>query len=231
MEIEMKAPLNADQLEALLTKEKIKNYTFSSQRELLIKSDIYYSFGGERLKKPKNIVRIREESTFDSIKIDQAKAFVLEVNGRNITTDAINLFTFACKYFFDFRVNPLTSNSNSFLTIKRKHTDEFGVETNDEKESKVSDKESLFALLGIVNFKPYFEKIKRSISFYAGEMHLEIVSVNASDVYLEIEICIPEKDTSSATVEAAQKTIKDFFKDALGITTFDSRSWAEISNT
>ena len=53
MEIEMKAPLNADQLEALLTKEKIKNYTFSSQRELLIKSDIYYSFGGERLKKPK----------------------------------------------------------------------------------------------------------------------------------------------------------------------------------
>ena len=46
--------------------------------------------------------------------------------------------------------------------------------------------------------------------------------VNASDIYLEIEAC-----TDSDANEYANLIMR-FFKEALGITEFDGRSWANI---
>ena len=85
-------------------------------------------------------------------------------------------------------------------------------------------------LLDIVNFKPYFSKIKTSASFYVTrdedgkEMHCEIVNVNGIGPFLEIEVVVDDKDK----VSGAKDLIKGFFKDVLNKKVFDSRSWKEI---
>lgn len=231
MEVEMKAVINSDQLKKLLNNEDLGICKTNEIREFLVKKDTYYSFNGEKIKKPKHITRIRKEAFIDTWNPGQKKPMhpIDLATGREYEEETrdIDIFSHAVTSFFNFNFDPVPNHEDIYLTIKEKHTDEKGIETNVENESRIYDTEAIEALLNNVNFKVYFEKDKRSISFSTVldgcHMHLEIVSVNASDIYLEIE-CITEPDY----VAQCQTTIKKFFKEVLGITEFDGRSWAEI---
>lgn len=176
------------------------------------KRDTYYSFNGEKLDCPTNIIRIREEmeigeDSFEDIILGKAKTI-------------------------------RDGTHKTFLTVKAKSTDEKGVETNEETEGiLVGDAKAAFEKsMKVCNFKPYFQKRKDSVSLYVAdkenrEMHCEIVNVNGHGPYLEVEIIVP---TVNCTVQffhspdEARDFIEDFFYDVFGITKFDERSWAEI---
>ena len=207
MEIEMKAKITLNQAKDLIEGKNLKGYKIcrGGGWTPLYKSDDYYSFNGESLSSPTNIVRIRKESLIDD-------EFIFEDIVRGLALPS--------------------SSGKTFLTIKRKNTAPDGTETNEEYEDcfEGSSPEGLMQLLGVANFKPYFHKVKTSASFYVErekdgkEMHCEIVNVNRIGPYLEIEIV---EDDESKIVDA-KALIKDFFKEVLNITTFDARSWKTI---
>ena len=239
MEVEMKAVLNDDQLRKLLNNEDLGICKTNEIREFLVKKDTYYSFNGEKIKKPKHITRIRKEAYIDAWNPGQKKPMhpIDLATGREHTeeTHDIDIFSHAVTSFFNFNFDPVPNHEDIYLTIKEKHTDEKGIETNVENESRMYDTEAVEALLNSLNFKVYFEKDKRSISFWTdvnkSRLHLEIVSVNASDIYLEIECCIPDllsKTEKEKLIDTTRSDIKYFFKEVLGITEFDGRSGAEI---
>lgn len=231
MEVEMKAKISTKDLESLLTKEDFGFCKTNEIREFFIKKDTYYSFNGEKIKKPKNVVRIRDEKYIDTWNPGQVKPLRLHsMDGvkRDDEYSNISIMNYAALEFFNFNIkNFEAENEQTVLTIKEKHTDKKGIESNVERESEVFSTDGVEAFLEMTNFKKYFEKEKRSISFYTVvdncHLHLEIVSVNASELYLEIE-CI----TEPGCVVTCQNAIKKFFKEALNIEEFDGRSWAEI---
>lgn len=232
MEIEMKAVINEDQFKTLLNTEDFGFCKTNEIRDFLVKKDTYYSFNGEKISKPKYIQRIREETlvaTYNPGKeclVDQIKR--REDTGEEVHVQTpMSLFAYAALEFFNF--NQTLSGmcpTRTYVTVKEKHTDARGRENNSEYESEVSNRAAIEELYKVMNLKPYFEKDKRSISFYieieGKQLHAEIVSVNASDIYLEIEAC-----TDSGANEYANLIMR-FFKEALGITKFDGRSWATI---
>ena len=92
------------------------------------------------------------------------------------------------------------SPARTYLTVKERHTDESGIETNEEYESildNIETKNTLTKVLEIANFKPYFTKSKGSISFYVNrtsdnkKLHCEIVAVNGLGPLLEVEVFAP----------------------------------------
>ena len=233
MEVEMKAAINEDQLKALLNTEDFGFCKTNEVRDFLVKKDTYYSFNGERVNKPKYIQRIREEILVASY--NPGKEYTIEQikrrgdTGEEVTVQTnMNLFTYACLEFFNFnRTLKAMCSTRTYVTVKEKHTDARGRESNSEYESEVTNKSAIEELYRVMNFKPYFEKDKRSISFYiemeGKKLHAEIVSVNASNIYLEIEAC-----TDSENAKDYADLIARFFKEAFNITEFDSRSWSEI---
>lgn len=215
MEVEMKALISVAQAKELVDGH-IGEYhiTRGGGWKPFHRRDTYYSFNGENLNRPTNIIRIREEAdigddSFEDIILGRASHFVYGTN-------------------------------KTFLTVKAKHTDEKGIETNEETEGiLIGDAKAAFEKsMKICNFKPYFQKRKDSVSFYVAdnkeyrEMHCEIVNVNGHGPYLEVEVIVPEVKNKDSAVfnnpDDARNFIEDFFYDVFGITKFDGRSWAEI---
>lgn len=215
MEVEMKAQISVAQAKELVD-GNIGEYhiTRGGGWRPFHRRDTYYSFNGEKLNRPTNIIRIREEAeigddSFEDIILGKATKFK---DGTNKT----------------------------FLTVKAKNTDEKGVEANEETEGiLVGDAKAAFEKsMKICNFKPYFQKRKDSVSLYVAhrneyrEMHCEIVNVNGHGPYLEVEAIVPDvKNKDSAMFDNpadARDFIESFFYDVFGITKFDGRSWAEI---
>ena len=142
MEVEMKAWVSPMQVDKLLSLEKSTGFKICTlDIEKLFKKDVYYSFNGDVLKEPKRIIRIRTEN---SAPIEQGKE----------TIDVCEISP------TDFK-----SPARTYLTVKERHTDESGIETNEEYESildNIETKNTLTKVLEIANFKPYFTKIKGS---------------------------------------------------------------------
>ena len=213
MEVEMKAQISVAQAKELVD-GNIGDYhiTRGGGWKPFHRRDTYYSFNGEKLNRPTNIIRIREEADigdelFEDIILGKATKFK---DGTNKT----------------------------FLTVKAKNTDEKGIEVNEETEGiLIGDAKAAFEKsMKICNFKPYFQKRKDSVSFYVAdkknrEMHCEIVNVNGHGPYLEVEVIVPNVHCTVQPFhdpDAARDFIEDFFYDVFGITKFDGRSWAEI---
>lgn len=214
MEVEMKAQISVA-LASEIINGNIGKYhiTRGGGWKPFHRRDTYYSFNGEKLNRPTNIIRIREEAdigddSFEDIILGKATKFK---DGTNKT----------------------------FLTVKAKNTDERGIEINEETEGiLIGDAKTAFEKsMKVCNFKPYFQKRKDSVSFYVAdkenrEMHCEIVNVNGHGPYLEVEVIVPGVKNKDSTVfnntDDAKKFIEEFFYDAFRITKFDGRSWAEI---
>ena len=215
MEVEMKAKITFDQINKL-THDNFDKYYIPDwgEWEPLLKTDTFYSFNGERPIKPKNIVRIRKE--FSRIKYVDFEELIKGKVGKE-------------------KFNRI----EVFLTVKEKHTDDEGIETNQEIEGTLDSGavEAFTKVMEITNFKPYFEKEKSSLSFYVirnkdkKKMHCEIVSVNGVGPFLEIEVIVPDNISVPEDCEStqeAQELIKGFFKDVFNITEFDKRTWPQI---
>lgn len=223
MEVEMKAWVSPMQVDKLLSFEKSTGFKICTlDIEKLYKKDVYYSFNGDVLKEPKRIIRIRTEN---SASIEQGKE----------TIDV-------CKISHtDFK-----SPARTYLTVKERHTDESGIETNEEYES-ILDKETkntLTKVLEIANFKPYFTKSKGSISFYVNrtsdnkKLHCELVAVNGLGPLLEVEVFAPAsqydtvEDYMCGSVADAKELLKEFFWEVVQINEdgLEKRPWPDIIN-
>lgn len=220
MEVEMKAKITNEQAQILFERSKRdrtrmldKNwhdrYIFEETWVPKYRSDKYYSHGGEYVTKPDHVVRIRTEAW-------------------------INTCDYSIEDIINGKAEPEKDQIETFLTVKQKKTED-GVETNDESETKcdASTLKTLEALLNATNFQVYFEKTKTSVYCYVIDresrktLHCEIVNVNGLGPYLEIETFTSKEPED---VNEGISVIKDFFKDILGITSFESRSWGELIN-
>lgn len=209
MEVEMKALMSEENINKLFALAK------DVEKVVEVKSDEYFSFNGEKLSKPKKLIRLREVT-----KIYEGQDISLR-DGKGTQTES-------AKFFFKENTQD-EGKTKLWLTIKRKNTLKDGTEINNEYETQIFDKETIAALLDIVNYESYFKKEKRSIGFYLQSnnynLHCELVNVNGKGPYLEIETIVDENKVSSA-----KETIKNFFQTNFSITKFDGRSWAEITN-
>ena len=224
MEVEMKAWVSPMQVDKLLSLEKSTGFKICTlDIEKLFKKDVYYSFNGDVLKGPKRIIRIRTEN---SAPIEQGKE----------TVDVCKISP------TDFK-----SPAKTYLTVKERHTDESGIETNEEYESildNIETKNTLTKVLEIANFKPYFTKSKGSISFYVKrisdnkKLHCEIVAVNGLGPLLEVEVFAPAsqydivEDYMCGSVADAKELLKEFFWKVVQINEdgLEKRPWPDIIN-
>lgn len=222
MEVEMKAWVSPMQVDKLLSLEKSTGFKICTlDIEKLFKKDVYYSFNGDVLKEPKRIIRIRTEN---SASIEQGKE----------TIDVCKISP------TDFK-----SPTRTYLTVKERHTDESGIETNEEYESildNIETKNTLTKVLEIANFKPYFTKSKGSISFYVKrisdnkELHCELVAVNGLGPLLEVEVFAPAsqydivEDYMCGSVADAKELLKEFFWKVVQINEdgLEKRPWPDI---
>lgn len=224
MEVEMKAWVSPMQIDKLLSLEKSTGFKICTlDIEKLFKKDVYYSFNGDVLKEPKRIIRIRTEN---SAPIEQGKEIV----------DVCKILS------TDFK-----SPAKTYLTVKERHTDESGIETNEEYESildNIETKNTLTKVLEIANFKPYFTKSKGSISFYVKrisdnkKLHCELVAVNGLGPLLEVEVFAPAsqydivEDYMCGSVADAKELLKEFFWKVAQINEdgLEKRPWPDIIN-
>lgn len=229
MEWELKAKVTHAQIANLLREHLPLNPRHS---EFIIKNDTYYSFGGIAPRKPEKIVRTREERKYElKDVISVSSPFVDYLNEKDpvvwnsIATQVVNLLR---GYSMDF-LSPSIKQPETqvVLTVKEKKT--IGdYEKNEEFEGELpADTTTAFMkFVDMTNFKPYFRKDKNSVSFYTEEdgklLHCELVSVNGSDVYLEIEYCSDEMNFDVIPI------IKHFMRDKVGVEKFDRRSWLNI---
>lgn len=196
MEIELKAPINWKIV------EKIWNNTVG--RDFVIKQDRYFSLQGKVEDKPSNVYRLRNN-------------YVIQPAQPNIDWLKKSFFT-------DSNLTELGERftKENVITYKVKNFQE--TEVNDEFETSVKDDNVLLKIFESLDYKVYFTKEKRSVSFNINDLCVEIVKVNNSDLYLEAEAFTDnEKD-----VPKVQQKLKDFFEE-YGITEFDNRSWREIT--
>lgn len=222
MEVEMKAWVSPMQVDKLLSLEKSTGFKICTlDIEKLFKKDVYYSFNGDVLKEPKRIIRIRTEN---SASIEQGKE----------TIDVCKISP------TDFK-----SPAKTYLTVKERHTDASGIETNEEYESildNIETKNTLTKVLEIANFKPYFTKSKGSISFYVKrisdnkKLHCELVAVNGLGPLLEVEVFAPAsqydivEDHMCGSVADAKELLKEFFWKVVQINEdgLEKRPWPDI---
>lgn len=223
MEVEMKAWVSPIQVDKLLNLEKSTGFDICHllSIEKLYKKDVYYSFNGDVLKKPKRIIRIRTENS----------------NLIEHYTETVDV----CK------ISPadFTYPAKTYLTVKERHTDESGIETNEEYESildNIETKNTLTKVLEIANFKPYFTKSKGSISFHVKrisdnkKLHCELVAVNGIGPLLEVEVFAPSsqydivEDYMCESVADAKELLKEFFWKVVQINEdgLEKRPWPDI---
>ena len=229
MEWEMKAKVTQEQIANLLREYLPLN---PKQSEFITKKDTYYSFGGIAPKKPDRIVRTREEHKYNFKQVLAVSSpFVDYLNEKDpvvwnsIAKKIINLLR---GYSMDFLSPSITQlKPQIVLTVKEKET--IGdAEKNKEFEGElpVNTAIAFNKFVEMANFKPYFRKDKNSVSFYTEEegklLHCELVSVNGSDVYLEVEYCSDKSDFDAIPI------IKHFMKNKIGVESFDRRSWVDI---
>lgn len=229
MEIEMKARLNDEQLDKIL-------WCIDNESEYLEKSDEYFSFDGIAPKKPKNIIRIRKE------KVGNANKCLADTGSCNVAT-VKNILTGSIHPF----ANVKADKEQTWLTVKAKNTDPYGIESNREVEGSLdgNTEEAFRKSMKVAHFDTYFTKFKRSFSFYVRNkdedkndfiMHAELVSVDGIGPYLEIESTIRLENEDADVLDGedlfkrntARDQIKWYFKYELGITEFDDRSWVDI---
>lgn len=196
MEIELKAPINWKIV------EKIWNNPVG--RDFVIKQDRYFSLQGKIEDKPSNVYRLRNNYVIQPVQPNIGwlkKSFFTDSN----LTELGERFT-----------------KENVITYKVKNFQE--TEVNEEFETSVKDDNVLLKIFESLDYKVYFTKEKRSVSFNINDLCVEIVKVNNSDLYLEAEAFTDnEKD-----VPKVQQKLKDFFEE-YGITEFDNRSWREIT--
>ena len=229
MEWELKAKVTHAQIANLLREYLPLNPRHS---EFTIKNDTYYSFGGVAPRKPEKIVRTREEKKYElKDVISVSSPFVDYLNEKDpvvwnsIATQVVNLLR---GYSMDFLSPSIKQPETQVaLTVKEKKT--IGdYEKNEEFEGELpADTTIAFKkFVDMTNFKPYFRKDKTSVSFYTEEegklLHCELVSVNGSDVYLEVEYCSDETNFDVIPI------IKHFMKNKVGVERFDRRNWPTI---
>lgn len=227
MEWEMKAKVTQEQIANLLRDYLPFN---PKQSEFIIKSDVYYSFGGVKPDNPPRIVRTREEHKYNFKQIIEAGPqpvdFINEKDPAVWNYVAANTAALLKGHLIDFLSTSVTQpKPQILLTVKEKHT-VGDYESNEEFEGElpINTAMAFQKFVEMANFRPYFEKNKNSVSFYTDEgLHCELVSVNGSDVYLEVECCITTDSLSDPIVR-----VKDFMKNKVGIEKFDRRSWPEI---
>ena len=227
MEYELKAKITKKQMMELLQNKLPFNPDFS---KFIMKQDTYYSFNGVEPYLPKEFVRVREEEVYSFKEIikeisswnqyEEENKKVLE----DLTDKLISLLKGKGLNIGLCFVGTKPSCKTKVLTVKEKNT--IGDhEENKEFEGELPEDTSVafFKVLKMASFKPYFSKNKNSISFYVEDgLHCEIVSVNSSDIYLEVECC-----TDEPTIPTPIDKIKKFMNN-LGITEFDTRSWKDI---
>ena len=229
MEWEMKAKVTQEQIANLLREYLPLNPKHS---EFIIKSDVYYSFGGIKPDNPPRIVRTREEHKYNFKQIIEAGPqqvdFINEKDPAVWNYVAANTAALLKGHLIDFLSTSVTQpKPQILLTVKEKHT-VGDYESNEEFEGElpVDTAIAFNKFVEMANFKPYFRKDKNSVSFYTEEegklLHCELVSVNGSDVYLEVEYCSDKSDFDAIPI------IKHFMKNKVGIESFDRRSWVDI---
>jgi adenylate cyclase class IV len=207
VEVEMKMKITVEQAENLVD-GKLRDWHISRGGGwcALHKSDTYYSFGGIAPKTPKNIIRVRDEGTIEN------PDFKKIITGK-LTEKTI-------------------SNWHAYLTIKEKNTSPSGIESNKEYEGEITPAKLPFEMaMSIANFKPYFFKVKDSISFYVEyneggnipELHCEIVNVNGIGPFLEVEVT-----SDNFSKDDIVFWINRFFEENIGCIDFDKRSWPQI---
>lgn len=214
MEIEMKAKVDEEQISKLIA-------YMNDETTFLIKSDSYFSFNGIEPKVPKDIIRIRKEketNAFNMLKLGNNN-LNSDINARNIKDVLLGYSGIASNWNLNY-------NSKTLLTIKKKNTDPYGIERNEETEGELSESatDAFLKSLEIANFKSYFLKTKKSFSFYIDNMHAELVSVNGIGPYLEVEY-IADKNSD---INKAVNSVKGLFSNILDITEFDKRDWPTI---
>lgn len=214
MEIEMKAKVNEEQISKLIA-------YMNDETTFLIKSDNYFSFNGIEPKVPKEIIRIRKEketNAFNMLKLGNNN-LNSDINARNIKDVLLGYSGVASNWNLNY-------NSKTLLTVKKKNTDPYGIERNEETEGELSESatDAFLKSLEIANFKSYFLKTKKSFSFYIDNMHAELVSVNSIGPYLEVEY-IADKNSD---INKAVNSVKVLFSNILDITEFDKRDWPTI---
>lgn len=210
----MKALVDEEQISKLIT-------YMDDKTTFLIKSDNYFSFNGIEPKIPKDIIRIRKEketNAFDMLKLDD-HGFNSGINARNIKNILLGYSGLASHWDINYTYKTL-------LTVKKKNTDKFGVERNEETEGELSESatNAFLKSLEIANFKQYFIKSKESFSFYIDNMHAELVSVNGIGPYLEVEYIVDK----NSDINKAINSVKGLFSNILNITEFDKRDWPTI---
>lgn len=229
MEWELKAKVTHAQIANLLREYLPLN---PKNSEFIIKSDTYYSFDGIEPRKPKNTARIREERKYDlKDVISVSSPFVDYINEKDPVvwnSIAIKVVNLLSGYNMDFLSPSIKQPETQIvLTVKKKKTIS-DYEKNEEFEGKLPADTTIafMKFVDMTNFKPYFRKDKNSVSFYVEEegklLHCELVSVNGSDVYLEVEYCSDETNFDVIP------TIRHFMKNKVGIEKFDRRSWPAI---
>lgn len=229
MEWELKAKVTHAQIANLLREYLPLN---PKNSEFIIKSDTYYSFDGIEPRKPKNTARIREERKYDlKDVISVSSPFVDYINEKDPVvwnSIAIKVVNLLSGYNMDFLSPSIKQPETQIvLTVKKKKTIS-DYEKNEEFEGKLPADTTIafMKFVDMTNFKPYFRKDKNTVSFYVEEdeknLHCELVSVNGSDVYLEVEYCSDETNLDVIS------TIKHFMKNKVGIEKFDRRSWPAI---
>ena len=229
MEWEMKAKVTQEQIANLLREYLPLN---PKQSEFITKKDTYYSFGGIAPKKPDRIVRTREEHKYNFKQIIKAGPqpvdFINEKDPAVWNYVAANTAALLKGHLIDFLSTSVTQpKPQILLTVKEKET-VGDAEKNEEFEGElpVDTAIAFNKFVEMANFKPYFRKDKNSVSFYTEEegklLHCELVSVNGSDVYLEVEYCSDKSDFDAIPI------IKHFMKNKVGVESFDRRSWVDI---
>lgn len=130
-------------------------------------------------------------------------------------------------------INSDTKKMKTFFTIKEKHVDENGLESNIEKESMVDNFEGISAFLTHEGYKPNFTKKKISAGYYNGYYHVELVSVSTDKhepIYaIEIEIVVSDECTTEADKQTHYNN-EILILEANGISkdAIEKRSWREL---
>lgn len=226
-EIETKAYLVNSIDETIEKIKSFKEYKILDNFNFLYKQDVYYSLDGKIPKESLNSIRLRKEGEFGPFSKKEMDELLKKYKDILFIGDGPS----------EFKAQNV-KNTTYTLTMKEKMSDVF-VENNKEYETTFSKPEVMNLLLKRVNYKPYFNKIKKSIGtmleaedkFY---LHIEFVNCYFSSVkqqygpLLETEI-IFEDDCTQEQYDSAMKKINEFYE-KLGLTDkIEKRSWGEIS--
>lgn len=228
MEIESKYSINKDKAEALIFKAILYGAKVDG---LIWKKDEYYSSSEDPSKESQKF-RIRKERL---IKYRTQRDLSGEVSNydASVLNNIVKSFLDNSVYD-DAEYSPHLYEYNAYFTYKNK-TKEKGFEVNTENETSIepSGYDGFNALFKYANMRKYFEKNKKTFSFYVSDIHIELVNY-LGHFWAELEYVYDEKEnewlgTSEPDNFKAMKQIEEVCT-KLGIDTLnrDTRDWRQI---